>query len=221
MSDILRQIVATKREEVAQARAARPLADVRADAESRLLTRDFAAALQAKELADQAGKLGEALAKGTDIAQAADISVSVSLGSSRSQSNSNQSSDSARGSSVTAGGDVNITARGAGKESDITIQGSTVKAGDTTRLSAEDEVRLLAAQNTQTETNSQSSKSGSVGLTFATSGISATASRASGRCSCDGGYARSACGCPCAGSGSGGATRYTSGGHNSTRNAMS
>jgi indole-3-glycerol phosphate synthase len=48
MSDILRQIVATKREEVAQARAARPLADVRADAESRLLTRDFAAALQAK-----------------------------------------------------------------------------------------------------------------------------------------------------------------------------
>jgi filamentous hemagglutinin len=143
------------------------------------------AALQAKELADQAAKLGDALAQGTDIRKAADISVSVSLGSSRSQSNSSQSSDSARGSSVTAGGDVNITAKGAGLQgegrSDITVQGSQIKAGDTTRLSAEDEVRLLAAKNTQTETNSQSSKSGSVGLTFATTGISATASASRGQ----------------------------------------
>jgi len=48
MSDILNQIVATKHEEIALALKKRPLAAVREDAESRLLTRDFAAALRAK-----------------------------------------------------------------------------------------------------------------------------------------------------------------------------
>ena len=48
MSDILNQIVATKREEIALALKKRPLVAVREDAESRLLTRDFAAALRAK-----------------------------------------------------------------------------------------------------------------------------------------------------------------------------
>jgi filamentous hemagglutinin len=139
------------------------------------------AALQAKELADQAAKFGEALAKGTDLSKAANISVSVSLGSSKSQSNQSHSSDSARGSSVTAGGDVNITASGAGASSDITLQGSEVKAGGTARLSAEDEVRLLAAANTQRESNSQSSRSGSIGVNIAPTGISATASASRGQ----------------------------------------
>ncbi|HEX5805712.1 MAG TPA: indole-3-glycerol phosphate synthase TrpC [Macromonas sp.] len=48
MSDILNQIVATKREEIAQALQSKPLAEIRADAESRLLTRDFVGALRAK-----------------------------------------------------------------------------------------------------------------------------------------------------------------------------
>ena len=48
MSDILNQIVATKHEEIALALKKRPLVAVREDAESRLLTRDFAAALRAK-----------------------------------------------------------------------------------------------------------------------------------------------------------------------------
>ncbi|HEX5806148.1 MAG TPA: indole-3-glycerol phosphate synthase TrpC [Macromonas sp.] len=48
MSDILNQIVATKREEIALALKNKPLAEVRADAESRLLTRDFTGALRAK-----------------------------------------------------------------------------------------------------------------------------------------------------------------------------
>ena len=41
MSDILKKIVATKREEIALALKKTPLAAMRADAESRLLTRDF------------------------------------------------------------------------------------------------------------------------------------------------------------------------------------
>ncbi len=83
---------------------------------------------------------------------------------SRSQSNQSNSSDSARGSSVTAGGDINISASGAGANSDITIQGSEVKAGGTARLSAEDEVKLLAAANTAQEKSASNNKSGSIGV---------------------------------------------------------
>ncbi len=48
MSDILAKIVATKREEIAQALQSRSLATVREDAESRLLTRDFVGAMRRK-----------------------------------------------------------------------------------------------------------------------------------------------------------------------------
>ena len=46
MSDILNEIVAVKREEIAAAVKRKPLAAMREDAESRLLTRDFVAALR-------------------------------------------------------------------------------------------------------------------------------------------------------------------------------
>ena len=48
MTDILSRIVAVKREEVAAAQNKKPLELVRADAESRVLTRDFVGALRAK-----------------------------------------------------------------------------------------------------------------------------------------------------------------------------
>jgi indole-3-glycerol phosphate synthase len=48
MSDILQKIVATKREEIALALNKKPLDVVRADAESRVLTRDFEGALRHK-----------------------------------------------------------------------------------------------------------------------------------------------------------------------------
>ena len=48
MSDILDKIVAVKHQEVAAAQKRKPLDLVRADAESRVLTRDFVAALRAK-----------------------------------------------------------------------------------------------------------------------------------------------------------------------------
>lgn len=59
MSDILNQIVATKRDEVAAARKKKPLDVVRADAESRVLTRDFVGALRAKIAAGQAAVIAE------------------------------------------------------------------------------------------------------------------------------------------------------------------
>ncbi|WP_101048569.1 indole-3-glycerol phosphate synthase TrpC [Macromonas nakdongensis] len=59
MSDILNQIVATKREEIAAAIKKHPLAAVREDAESRLLTRDFVGALRAKIGAGQPAVIAE------------------------------------------------------------------------------------------------------------------------------------------------------------------
>ena len=59
MSDILDEIVAIKREEVAAALAKKSLAAVRADAESRVLTRDFEGALRAKISAGQAAVIAE------------------------------------------------------------------------------------------------------------------------------------------------------------------
>ncbi|MBX3611845.1 MAG: indole-3-glycerol phosphate synthase TrpC [Hydrogenophaga sp.] len=59
MSDILNRIVATKRAEVAAAKKKKPLDVVRADAESRVLTRDFEGALRARMAAGQAAVIAE------------------------------------------------------------------------------------------------------------------------------------------------------------------
>jgi indole-3-glycerol phosphate synthase len=59
MSDILNQITAVKREEVAAARRKMPLAAMRADAESRVLTRDFAGALRTKQASGAAAVIAE------------------------------------------------------------------------------------------------------------------------------------------------------------------
>ena len=59
MTDILEKIVAVKREEVAAALKRKSLDLVRADAESRVLTRDFVGALRAKLAQGQAGVIAE------------------------------------------------------------------------------------------------------------------------------------------------------------------
>jgi indole-3-glycerol phosphate synthase len=59
MSDILQKIVAVKHEEIAVAQKKKPLAVVREDAETRVLTRDFEGALRAKIAAGQAAVIAE------------------------------------------------------------------------------------------------------------------------------------------------------------------
>ncbi|MCU0764123.1 MAG: indole-3-glycerol phosphate synthase TrpC [Hydrogenophaga sp.] len=59
MSDILNKIVAVKHEEIAAARKKKPLDVVRADAESRVLTRDFEGALRAQIQAGRAAVIAE------------------------------------------------------------------------------------------------------------------------------------------------------------------
>jgi indole-3-glycerol phosphate synthase len=59
MSDILKKIVAVKHEEIALASQKKSLAMVRADAESRVLTRDFVGAIQHKVQQGQAAVIAE------------------------------------------------------------------------------------------------------------------------------------------------------------------
>jgi indole-3-glycerol phosphate synthase len=59
MSDILNQIIAVKREEIAAAQRKVPLAAMRTDAESRVLTRDFEGALRKKIAAGQSAVIAE------------------------------------------------------------------------------------------------------------------------------------------------------------------
>ena len=59
MNDILNKIVAVKREEVAAGLKKKSLAAMRADAESRVLTRDFEGAMRAKIQAGQAAVIAE------------------------------------------------------------------------------------------------------------------------------------------------------------------
>lgn len=59
MSDILEQIITVKRTEIAEAMRRTSLMDMRADAESRVLTRDFVGAMRKKIAAGQAAVIAE------------------------------------------------------------------------------------------------------------------------------------------------------------------
>ena len=134
------------------------------------------AALAAKSAAPAVSKLMNGQASSDD------ISVSLSIGSSSSESTSTSTSNTARGSSVTAAGNTTLRATGNGANSNLTIQGSTVQSGDTTTLAADNQVLLLAAANTATQTSDQKSSSSSVGVTLGKGkfGVTVSASQGSG-----------------------------------------
>jgi hypothetical protein len=127
------------------------------------------------------------MVEGNAADKAGGIGISLSLGASSSQSQQQSNADSAKGSKVNAGGNVTITATGAGKDSDITVQGSNIEAGKATSLKADEQVKLLAAQNTTQESSSNQSKSGSIGLAMQLGagggggGFTASASKATGQ----------------------------------------
>jgi filamentous hemagglutinin len=126
------------------------------------------------------------MVEGNAADKAGGIGISISVGSSSSQSKQSSSADNARGSSVTAGGNISIQATGDGQGSNLTVQGSSIEAAGTTRLQADNQVNLLAAQNTTTESSSNQSKSASVGVAMQLGngggmGVTASASKATGQ----------------------------------------
>ena len=142
----------------------------------------LAVAATALNLYNNAGQIGDAataLANG-DVGSAASLSISV--GSSKSQSTSTSQSNTARGSSVKAGGNIAIIATGGGQDSNILIQGSAVEAGKSALLFADNQINILAAKNTSSQTSNNSSSSASIGVSFgAQTGVTVSASKGSGQ----------------------------------------
>ena len=143
------------------------------------------AALSAKNAYDTI-QAGQAVKDGNMAAQAGGINVSISIGGSQSQSNSVQTASTAAGSTVAAGGNVKLSATGAGKGSDLAVQGSSVKAGKDITLKAEDEIQFLAAKNTAEQHSTNKNSSASIGVSFGTSGFGVTLSGSMGRGNADG-----------------------------------
>ncbi len=114
------------------------------------------------------------------------INVSVSLGKSSSQSSAVLESDQGRASSVAAGKDVQITAGGDGANSNLLVQGSLVRAGDSASLQADGDVQLLASRNSASQQTSSQDSSASVGISFGSDGLLATASASGARVKGDG-----------------------------------
>ena len=108
--------------------------------------------------------------------QAGGINISLSIGSSKTSSTSMQTTQSAQGSKVLAGEDIVINAKGAGTQSDITVNGSQIKASNDAILNADDEINLLAAQNTNTLNSKNKGSSASVGVSAGTDGLLFTVS---------------------------------------------
>lgn len=100
-------------------------------------------------------------------AAASGIKVSVSVGSSSSQSNSLTQTNTGAGSTVKAGGSVNIKATGQSVgEGDLTVQGIRVSAAKDVTLSATQDVNILASADTESNRSRNSSSSTSVGVSF-------------------------------------------------------
>ena len=133
---------------------------------------------------DEAGNVTSRDANAAD--QAGGVNLSISIGASQSKSKTTQNSSTAQGSTLAAGRDINIRATGADKDSDLTIQGSKVTAGRDIKLVADNNINLLAAQSTADQKSTNSSSSGSVGISIGTGGFGITVSASGARGKSDG-----------------------------------
>ncbi|WON84489.1 hemagglutinin repeat-containing protein [Chromobacterium haemolyticum] len=114
------------------------------------------------------------------------VNVSISVGSSSNKSRSQHSRDQSVGSMVVAGGNITMVASGAGKNSDINIQGSEVNASRNITLRADNQVNLLASQNMVSQLGSNSSRGGSLGVSFGSDGLTLNVGANAGRGKMDG-----------------------------------
>ncbi|MEK6293762.1 MAG: hemagglutinin repeat-containing protein [Paraburkholderia tropica] len=152
---------------------------------------DRAAALHGMAAAsgaiDSLGAAGAALgdlAKG----QKPEAKIELSYGSSHSKSTYTEDSSTNRGSSVAAGGTAAFAATGDGTpgSGNLTIAGSNVNANDVI-LAASNKVNLVNTTDTDSTRSTNESSSGSVGISYGTSGfgVDASMSKAHGNANSD------------------------------------
>ncbi|CAO3947873.1 hemagglutinin repeat-containing protein [Achromobacter mucicolens] len=124
------------------------------------------AAVNAYDAVQQAANVKDANA----LQQAGGVSIKLSLGSSKSSSTTDRNASSAFGSTVAAGKDLTVLAQGAGKDSNITVTGSTLSAGNNAVLQAEGDIVLEAARNVFEQKTSSKSSSASIGIGYSSGG---------------------------------------------------
>ncbi|SDC52165.1 Haemagluttinin repeat-containing protein [Variovorax sp. CF079] len=110
----------------------------------------------------QAYDSAQALASGGQLS----YGVSVNLSRNESQSTSVTTSKQAVGSSVVGSNKVNIVATGGGKDSNILASGSTIAAGNTVNLAADNDITLQASKDPSVMVGQNSSSGANVGVTF-------------------------------------------------------
>ena len=113
----------------------------------------------------QAGRLAEAQGDSPENNNA--IGVSLSYGSQSSTSTQRSEQRTAQGSSLTAGDNLSVVARGSGVKGhggDLTVQGSQLQAGRDLLLSANRDLNLLSAANTSSLEGKNESHGGTAGI---------------------------------------------------------
>ncbi|OAE60629.1 hypothetical protein A7J67_25595 [Achromobacter xylosoxidans] len=124
------------------------------------------AAVNAYDAVQQAANVKDANA----VQQAGGVNIKLSLGSSKSSSTTDRNASSAFGSTVAAGKDLTVVAQGAGKDSNITVTGSTLSAGNNAVLKAEGDIVLEAARNVFEQKTTSKSSSASIGIGYSSGG---------------------------------------------------
>lgn len=136
--------------------------------------------------ATAASAMNTATAVDAAISDPASVGIDINLGMTQSKSQSSQIDDTARGSTLSAGNNLNLIALGAGEDSDIRIRGSDLSAGNNALLKAEGDLDLEASQDQSTfkSSNSSSGASLGVGIKFGSSSgftLNAAANQAKGK----------------------------------------
>jgi filamentous hemagglutinin len=118
------------------------------------------------------------------------VRVSLTVGHSESESTELTASSTHSGSVLTAGNNVTIRAASGGKASNIDIVGSDVRASGSVSLAADNQVNLLAAQDTESQHSQSKSMSAAIGVAaeISSSGLKSgfTASASASRGNVDG-----------------------------------
>ena len=119
-------------------------------------------AYRAGQAVGQAGKaMQEAMENGNMDSVAG---AQITYGQQKSESRTHTEGKTAAKSQVNAGGKVNIVATGAGKASNITIQGSDVSGKQGTFLEADNDINITAAEQTHKERSTNKSSGFNVGV---------------------------------------------------------
>ncbi|WAM58662.1 hemagglutinin repeat-containing protein [Avibacterium paragallinarum] len=112
----------------------------------------------------QAGQTLSQMANGNMAQGAMNASVSITYGEQKNVQTTDTQGNTAANSAINAGGEVTITATGAGKASDINIVGSDVSGKQGTILQADDEINLLAVKQTHQERSKNKSSGFNAGV---------------------------------------------------------